>query len=362
MQKKIIALAIAAAFAAPVTAMADAALYGTFDAGYRFKHAQGANGTSGTNTNGMDMRGLYASNAWGFKGSEDLGDGMKALVQFEADFIPGTATGNGQTATYQGQLFDRQLTAGLSGSFGTAQVGYDYTAAFKINRKFDPMNYNFVTSLYSSTSGVIASRNYLVDYTNKFGDISVDAQYVMDNADTASNTVASVGQGRALAVDYAAGPISVGVSYSSQDSSVQTGTNLENPVTLVTAGAGFNYGDGIAKIGYAKKTTKAGTVATGAYEATDTSMWLGANYNVSSKIGATLAYYKNTTNAGSAGAVDVNKAKLIGMVTYAMSKNTTAYVGAERESAETLATGSTTALSADSTVTNSTSVGLAIKF
>ena len=357
MQKKIIALAIAAAFAAPVTAMADAALYGTFDVGYRMKSAQGANGTSGTSTNSMDMRGLYASNAWGFKGSEDLGDGMKALVQFEADFIPNPTP----TATYQGQLFDRQMTGGLSGSFGTVQAGWDYTAAFKINRKFDPMNYNFVTSLYSSTSGVIASRNYLVDYTNKFGDISVDAQYVMDNADTATNTRASVGQGRALAVDYAAGPISVGASYSSSDSSVQTGTNLENPVTLVTAGAGFNFGNGTAKVGYAKKTTKGGVIATGAIEATDTSLWLGANYNVSSKVGATLAYYKNTTNSGAiGGSVDVNKSKLIGMVTYAMSKNTTAYVGAERESAETLATATT--LTADQSVTSSTSAGVAIKF
>ena len=358
MQKKIIALAIAAAFAAPVTAMADAALYGTFDAGYRFKHALGANGTAGTNTNGMDMRGLYASNAWGFKGSEDLGDGMKALVQFEADFIPGTATGNGQTATYQGQLFDRQMTAGLSGGFGTAQIGYDYTVAFKSNRKYDPMNYNFVTSLYSSTSAVIASRGYLADYTNKFGDISVDAQYVMDNADTASNTVASVGQGRALAVDYAAGPISVGASYSSQDSG--TTGNFPTAVTLVTAGAGFNFGNGTVKVGYGKKTTNSGASAALTYDATDTSLWLGANYNVSAKIGATLAYYKNTTNAGSAGAVDVNKTKLIGMVTYAMSKNTTAYVGGERESAESLATSTT--LTSDAAVTSSTSVGVAIKF
>ena len=360
MQKKIIALAIAAAFAAPVTAMAEASLYGTFDVGYRMKNALGANGTSGTSTNSMDMRGLYASNAWGFKGSEDLGDGMKALVQFEADFIPGTATGNGQTATYQGQLFDRQMTGGLSGSFGTVQAGWDYTAAFKINRKFDPMNYNFVTSLYSSAA-VIAGRNYLVDYTNKFGDISVNAQYEMDNADTASNTKASVGQGRALAVDYAAGPISAGASYTSRDSSVQTGTNLENPITLVTAGAGFNYGSGVAKVGYAKKTTKAGVIATGAIEGTDTTMWLGANYIVSSKIGATLAYYKNTTNSGAiGGSTDVVKTKLIGMVNYALSKNTTAYVGAERESAETLATATT--LTADASVTSSTSVGLAIKF
>jgi hypothetical protein len=150
-----------------------------------------------------------------------------------------------------------------------------------------------------------------------------------------------------------------------------------NPTTLVTAGAGFNFGDGSAKIGYAKKTAGSGTVAIG-FDATDTTMWLGANYNVSSKIGAALAYYKNTTNAGKAGtaltdnAVDVNKTKLIGMVTYAMSKKTTAYLGAETESAEvaatttnsTAATATTagTFLAADKQVTSSWSVGVAFKF
>jgi predicted porin len=389
MQKKFLGLAIAAAFAAPVTAMADAALYGTFDVGLRQKSALGANssanttGTSGTSTSSMDMRGLYASNAWGFKNSEDLGDGMKANLVFEADFIPGATDVAGNWTynaanTTQGQLFDRQLTGEIAGSFGTATVGYQYTTAFKSNRTYDPMGYAFVTSLYSSAA-VTSARGYSAEYSNKFGDISVAAQYIMNNQDTASNSPASTGQGRSVGVDYAAGPISVGGSYTTVDSDVRTGTNKENPTTNVTAGAGFNFGDGTAKIGYAKKTTGAGSLAAGQLtnDATSTTMWVGANYNVSSKIGAALAYYKNTANAGNAGggtaaAVDVVKTKLMGMVTYAMSKKTTAYLGAETESADVASTttnsvGTTgaiagTTLAADKAVTSSWSVGVAFKF
>ena len=77
MRKQFIALAVLAACAAPVFAQSSVTLYGVID--------QGINYTS--NVGGgreFEMASGYAEGSrWGFKGSEDLGGGMKAIFQLE---------------------------------------------------------------------------------------------------------------------------------------------------------------------------------------------------------------------------------------------------------------------------------------
>jgi len=81
MQKKLIALAVVAAFSAP--AFADNAnfnLYGA--ANLSFDHIDSGtatNGTSGTSSN----RNASNTSKFGFKGSDDLGDDLKAVYQVE---------------------------------------------------------------------------------------------------------------------------------------------------------------------------------------------------------------------------------------------------------------------------------------
>jgi predicted porin len=125
MQKKIIALAIAAAFAAPAAAMADATVYGVLDGGFRSVT------TNGSTANTMGS-GLLNSNRFGIKASEDLGDGMKANVVLEGDIT----TGTGQDVPANGQannLFSRQTTVGLSSDMGAIDMGHQFTTAFKVN-------------------------------------------------------------------------------------------------------------------------------------------------------------------------------------------------------------------------------------
>ena len=319
MQKKIIALAIAAAFAAPV-AMADTAnmsFFGTLDGGIRHQTNDApANGT----TDSMAL-GQYNSNRWGFKVAEDLGEGLKANVWLEGSLLiygtttgsavlPNPATGNNPN----GLLFDRQATIGLEGGFGKADMGYNYTVAFTSNVKYDPLGYKFLGLAYAKpTTGTERSNN--ISYENKFGDVSLRAQYVMNNAQAGSQP--SSGAGRAVGVDYASGPISVGLSYTATEDSTAAG---DDAATRVTGGAGFDFGDGKVSVGYDKNSNK-----TAANDNFSTNMWLGAKYNVSSKIGATLAYYKNTANDGGTTSVDSNKSRIIGAVTYSLSKRTTAY-------------------------------------
>jgi predicted porin len=107
MNKKIIAAAIAASFvAAPV--MADnVTVYG--------KIKQGLDYVDVNNTAATDMWMLNDhTSRLGFKGSEDLGNGLKAIFQVETSLDPSTASGVAE---------NRNTFVGLSGDFGTVLVG-----------------------------------------------------------------------------------------------------------------------------------------------------------------------------------------------------------------------------------------------
>lgn len=59
---------------------------------------------------------------FGFRGSEDLGGGLRAAFNLESSFAPDNGSfGHG------GRAFGRQTWVGLSGSFGTVRLGRQYT-------------------------------------------------------------------------------------------------------------------------------------------------------------------------------------------------------------------------------------------
>lgn len=110
MNKKIIALAVAAAFTAPMAAQADVTTYGHGQVEFA-SHG----GDLGAGTSVQDN----ARGRIGFKASEDLGNGLKAIANFE--FRLDTAT-NSRTSA-KGSLTGRQSLIGLTGSFGEITLG-----------------------------------------------------------------------------------------------------------------------------------------------------------------------------------------------------------------------------------------------
>lgn len=324
MQKKIIALAIAAAFAAPV-AMAETAnvnVYGSLDAGLRSLTTAGA-------TTNKFASGTYNSNRWGIKGSEDLGDGMKTNFLLEGDVVIGTG-GSGTT------LFARSSTVGVSGGFGAIDLGRQYGVPFKVITAYDPFNYKYI----GITHAVFASENTsaatlaasavspnprsdnAIHYTYTAGDVKVMAAYVMG----ASNTGDSSDSTSEFGVSYASGGISVGGAYSVTKPAVgAAGVDVK----YYTAGAAYNFGDGKASIGMSNKAST--PVAAGSTETTAKFTWLGVSYNVSSKIGATAAYYKRV---GATSAAENTDTRIVAGVTYALSKRTTMYAEADKKAVD----------------------------
>ncbi len=236
MQKKMIALAVAAALTAPALAFADTGassvtLYGVLDLGVAQMTnagdfsptfvtgavpigAQPNNAKIGT-VRGM-MNGGESQSRWGIKGAEDLGDGSSAFFQLESAF----SLGNGQLATsglaggtnkgqlsngsvgginngmmiadtaLNGQLFNRMALIGLSNAdLGTVTFGRQYSLQLDIigsvGGGYDPVNAQMFSPINFSGSygGGGATDNSRVDnaikYAKKIGNFNVNAMYGM---------------------------------------------------------------------------------------------------------------------------------------------------------------------------------------
>ncbi|MEO9383877.1 porin [Chromobacterium phragmitis] len=111
---KKIALVAAIAAAIPAFAQADVNIYGSLRAGVSVTKNSDNNYGS---TFGVDDFGSRI----GFRGKEDLGNGLKTIWQVETGF---TVDGAGGTGTASGTLANRQSFVGLEGGFGTVRVGY----------------------------------------------------------------------------------------------------------------------------------------------------------------------------------------------------------------------------------------------
>ncbi|RFP09196.1 MULTISPECIES: porin [unclassified Duganella] len=122
MNKSFIALATLAATAGLAQAQSAVTVYGNIDLGV-FKK-----------TRATLSEGRRDNNRLGFKGVEDLGDGLKALFQMEIRYDPDVGTIEGTTRP----LFQGQSRVGLQGSFGTLRVGRGLTALQDSNVAFEP--------------------------------------------------------------------------------------------------------------------------------------------------------------------------------------------------------------------------------
>lgn len=122
--KNIFVFAASAALALPVIASdaskSSVTIYGIADAGY--VRLSNVNGSS---RQGIDSGWLQPSR-FGFRGSEDLGGGLRAIFTLESGFNIDTGANTSSTA-----FFNRQAFVGLSSnSLGTLTLGRQYTLIF----------------------------------------------------------------------------------------------------------------------------------------------------------------------------------------------------------------------------------------
>lgn len=124
MNKSLLALALLGAFAGVAQAQSAVQIYGTVDAGIIKR------------TDQTLAIGKRANNTLGFKGTEDLGNGLKALFQLEIRYEPDTGTIESVTRP----LFQGQSRVGLQGAFGMVRLGRGLTAFQETSAGFEPFH------------------------------------------------------------------------------------------------------------------------------------------------------------------------------------------------------------------------------
>jgi len=101
-------------------ALSGVQIYGLLDEGVQYLNnaATPAKGSGNVYEVGAGM----TTSFFGFRGSEDLGDGMHAVFDLEGGVSP-----NNGTSLQGGRLFGRQAYVGIEGNFGKLTVGRQYT-------------------------------------------------------------------------------------------------------------------------------------------------------------------------------------------------------------------------------------------
>jgi len=136
MKKTLIALAVLGAVGA-AHAQSNVTIYGQLNPSYDVMKAKdGAVGGGDLKTNGMNDN----ASRIGFKGTEDLGNGLKAVFQLESyfDMVSGDGFNRGADAGKTTKAGSRDSFAGLQGNWGTFRLGTFDPVYKKITASYDP--------------------------------------------------------------------------------------------------------------------------------------------------------------------------------------------------------------------------------
>ncbi len=275
-------------------------LYGTLDGGVwtqskATSNAAGAPAVGPVSAGGVTRfhSGGIAPSKWGLTGSKDLGDGVKASFRLEEHITAGT----GATNAFGYPGFARQAFVGLSGKFGTVQIGEQFTPALLAYAATDPRG------LRESLSGLqpwILSTNFanrtssavLDAFTHNALAYAVDVSKVHLAAHYAMGGVAGTSSGSSnwsLGASYAGMPVTLSGGY--QESN---GVNGSKASVKSSVGAGFSSGPFKFKINYlnSKQYNLAGAESAN-YKITG----IGADWKATGKQTINLSYYdgRNTT-------------------------------------------------------------------
>lgn len=128
MKKKLLAAIPLVALGGAAFAQSSVTLFGTVDQAATY--INGSDNWSGLQSGGnMDSR-------IGFRGTEDLGAGLKAQFWLESGILADTGSGD----SGGGLDFKRRATVGLLGNFGEIRLGRDESAAYRTMKNFDVFN------------------------------------------------------------------------------------------------------------------------------------------------------------------------------------------------------------------------------
>ncbi len=323
MQKKLIALAVAGLASAGAFAQSNVTVYGVADMYIGSFKTDGMERSTQVNSGGL------AGSRIGFKGVEDLGNGLKAL--FTMEYALSLDTDESQVGNGSGIGKARQGFVGLTGGFGTAVAGRLQTAGYDWQGKTDVLHGTAIDPLNAvqaggfligSGSGALGARanNAIAYISPSFSGVTValNRGYLVEEfglKDAESNAIANL-----VSVAYENGPLYVGGVYANLDAQLGGATAADR--TDWALGAGYDFKVVKVTAGFQKSKDKQIS------DDSNTAWSLGAAVPVSAAGTIHASFAKSTLKNNAAGDTDEVGIKSWTLAyTHGLSKRTTAYAG-----------------------------------
>ena len=235
MKKSLIALAVLAASGAAM-AQSSVTLYGVLDTGVSYFKGDDS-------VYGLTKTGGNVNSRLGFRGVEDLGNGLKATFNLEAGFNVDDGTGYlgkfGPDDT--GLQFRRTSTVGLAGNFGEVRFGRMLTSSYLAVSRYDAFGDTGAggsLAWNSGQTGYAPRAENAISYTSpNFSGFKIGAEYGFGEQQKASDK-RYIGIG----ATYDNGPLSLGLGVDRIDGNTNNGTAFTIDQTSWQLGGGYNFG------------------------------------------------------------------------------------------------------------------------
>jgi len=252
MKKTLLATALLAGFAGAAHAQSSVTLYGLVDAGFNYAKRDGQS------VKGIDS-GLMSQSRFGMRGSEDLGNGLKAIFTLENGFT----VDNGQQT--HGRLFGRYAFVGLeSAQAGRLTLGRTTNLAFMWAAGIvNPFGLSFSTASIGSTfayndavMGGGRVNNSVYYYSPSFYGIQAAIGYSFNAFQSglpggSESEVPESGKNNRMidaGLKYDNGPIKGVLTYQQVESPMSGSKTFRN----LTVGGSYDFGVAAIFAGYAK--------------------------------------------------------------------------------------------------------------
>ena len=316
MKKSLLALAAIAAASGAAHAQTNVTVYGLIDTGIEYT----TNANAAKNSVWRLTSGGQNTSRFGFKGSEDLGGGLKTVFQLEGGFFA-------DNGAIDGQLFKRQANVGFEGHFGRIVAGRSYTTIYDFMLPFDPMgfapDYSWVTSGNGtgvSKYGMPTAFDNIVKYHGQFGGLDVGASFGFGEVAGANSDSAKY----AVGLGYKAGPFHIAGTWDQVNGNTVAASGNRTKTNTFHLGASYQLSKEVSlKGGYRnyKQAPASGT------DVRADLFWGGVNYRITPAVELTGAiYYQDVKNVPSG--TDADPTMYVFRTKYFLSKRTFLYATA----------------------------------
>ncbi len=259
MKKLLIATAALAMVAGTAQAQSSVTVYGIIDTGYNSVEQTAAAGTK-TTVSQIRTNGEAATSRLGFRGTEDLGSGLKA------NFVVETTIGNtmGNNTAGSTNFGNRLFWAGLQDAkMGELRIGLQNTVARDIWLSHDQLGMaNVVGNLAHDNNVALASTVTKISHLNvataanyfspRMNGVQLVAGVMENTAEAANGTKTKTGSGSQIGLNYAAGKFSAAIGLVSANND----TAAADAVPAVVATSSLNGVLGTAAVAQAFSKTK----------------------------------------------------------------------------------------------------------